>query len=97
MTVRLDANVVRLEGPCRVEEAEVIVGLLQAEERMVDLSRCQSLHGALVQALLAFSPPLVGEPEDRFLRDLLLPALRRQGAANPEATTGAAPFIEDEL
>ncbi|RAK57547.1 hypothetical protein [Phenylobacterium deserti] len=82
MTVRLDGEIVRLEGPCRVEEAETLVALLQAGERGVDLSRCQSVHGAVVQVLVAFAPRLVGEPDDQFLRDLLLPALRGQTAAN---------------
>ena len=79
MTVRLDGNLIRLEGPCRVEEAEVLVGLLQAEVRAVDVSRCQALHSAVAQVLLAFAPPLIGEPDDPFLRDLLLPALGTQG------------------
>ncbi|MGK7867682.1 hypothetical protein [Falsiroseomonas sp. E2-1-a20] len=76
MTVRLDGTVIRLEGACHLEDAEALTVLLQpGESRVVDLSACQSLHGAVVQALLALRPRLAGEPVSPFLRDLLLPAL----------------------
>ncbi|MGG5890201.1 hypothetical protein ACLF3G_24080 [Falsiroseomonas sp. HC035] len=76
MTVRLDGTVIRLEGACHLEDAEALTVLLQPREaRVVDLSACRSLHGAVVQALLAHRPLLAGEPVSPFLRDLLMPAL----------------------
>ncbi len=75
MSVRLDGEVIRLEGECWVEEAETLADLLQTPGRSVDLSRCERLHGALAQALLAFGPPISGEPQSPFLRDHLVPAL----------------------
>ena len=76
MTVRLDGTVIRLEGPCRVEDAEALTILLQAgNASTVDFTTCQSLHGAVVQALLAFRPAIAGTPGAPFLRDLLLPIL----------------------
>ncbi|MCR5874533.1 hypothetical protein LRS10_10350 [Phenylobacterium sp. J426] len=60
MTVRREGDVVWLEGACRVEEAETVVGLLGAGMRTVDLSRCQALHAAVAQVLLAFRPALRG-------------------------------------
>jgi hypothetical protein len=41
----------------------------------LDLSMCEGLHAAVVQAILAFRPTIVGIPDDPFLRDRLLPAL----------------------
>jgi len=41
----------------------------------LDLSMCEGLHAAVVQAILAFRPTIVGVPDDPFLRDRLLPAL----------------------
>lgn len=85
MTVRREGDVVWLEGACRVEEAETVVGLLGAGMRTVDLSRCQALHAAVAQVLLAFRPALRGAPEDLFLREHLLPALTEGGGL---ATSG---------
>lgn len=77
MSVRLDGEVIRLEGVCPLEEAEVLVRLLQqAPGRAVDLSGARQLHAAVVQALLALAPPCAAaSPEEPFLRDLLAPAL----------------------
>ena len=83
MTVRLDGTVIRLEGVCHLEDAEALTVVLQTREtRVVDLSACEALHGAVVQAILALRPRLAGTPASPFLRDLLLPALvaERQGA-----------------
>lgn len=74
MTVRLDGDVIRLEGDCHVEQAEALVQLLQEHHgRPVDLAACRHLHGAVLQVLLAFDVTLRGAPEDPFLRDQVLP------------------------
>lgn len=84
MTVRLDGAVLRLEGSCHLEDAESLTALLQTSGvRVVDLSACQSLHGAVVQALLALGPRVAGIPASPFLRDLLLPALLVKRQAKP--------------
>ncbi len=76
MTVIRDGDVVRLEGLCRVEDAEPLTALLQdSSDFTLDLSACEGLHAAVLQAILAFRPALVGSPDDAFLKDRLLPAI----------------------
>ena len=76
MSVRSEGHVIRLEGACGVEEAEILAALLdESADRVVDLSNCTRLHGALVQALLEFRPALGEPPQDVFIRDFLYPAL----------------------
>lgn len=76
MTVSRDGSVVRLREVCRVEDAETLTALLQDIcDSTLDLTACKGLHAAVVQVLLAFRPKIVGEPDDPFLRDWLLPAL----------------------
>ncbi len=76
MTVSEDGAVIRLQGQCRVEDAEVVTALLlNRSEPLVDLSGCESMHAAVFQVLLAFRPRIVGRPENAFIRDRLLPAL----------------------
>ena len=75
MTVRLDDGMVVLEGDCRVEEAETLAALLSADVRPVDLSRCRSLHGAVLQALLCFRPPVAARPAEGFLNEMVMPSL----------------------
>jgi hypothetical protein len=84
MTVVRDGEVIRLTGLCRVEDAEPLTVLLQGVlDSTLDLSACEGLHAAVLQAILAFRPKIVGVPGDMFLRDRLLPALagERQTAA----------------
>jgi hypothetical protein len=92
MTTRLDGELIRLEGLCRVEEAETLAGLLAAGGRTVDLSECEAMHGAVAQALLAFRPALAGAPRDAFLRELLVPALQSPDAS---ATIPTAPSMKE--
>ena len=74
MTVRLDGDVIRLEGDCHVEQAEHLVQLLEATPgRTVDIALCRHLHAALAQVLLVFRPSVTGRPADPFLRDLIAP------------------------
>jgi hypothetical protein len=76
MSVRLDGNVIILEGPCRVEDAEPLLGWLQADRgRMVDLGKAEHLHAAVLQVLMALRPAIRGTAGDAFLRDWITPAL----------------------
>lgn len=76
MSVRLDGEIIRLEGDCPVEIAETLASLLDAApDRSVDLGSAGPLHGAVLQALLYYQPELIGKPQDPFLTDWILPAL----------------------
>ena len=77
MSIRLEGHIIRLEGDCHVEQAEMLVRLLQEDpSRCVDLEGCRRMHGALAQVLLAFGATVCGTPKTPFLRDLVLPNFR---------------------
>jgi hypothetical protein len=82
MSVRLDGEIIRLEGRCHVEDAEPLVALLQADgTRPVDLAASDALHTAVIQVLLAFRPRLLGDSSDAFVRDWIVPALAGEAPA----------------
>ena len=81
MTVRHEGGTIWLEGDCRVEDAEPLAALLEADAGLtVDLERCRHLHAAVVQALLCYQPATKGDPADSFLRTWIVPGLRRQAS-----------------
>lgn len=81
MSLAHDGDVIRIEGHCRVEDAETLVALLQKSRNVkIDVSACEGLHGAVVQVILAFGCPVVGARTDGFLHKLLVPALVRANA-----------------
>lgn len=72
MTLRTEGERVHLVGRCAVEEAESLASLLLANPAVrIDVSRCDSMHAALAQVLLAFRPSISGAPPDTFLQDLV--------------------------
>ncbi|OYV35649.1 MAG: hypothetical protein B7Z80_17730 [Rhodospirillales bacterium 20-64-7] len=76
MSVELQGDCIILAGRCRVEDAEALLGALQAGPgRTVDLSRCTALHTAVFQVLQAARPTLAGAPAEPGLRNWLMPAL----------------------
>ncbi len=76
MSVRLDGNVILLEGVCRVEDAEPLLGWLQADRgRIVDLTGAEHLHAAVLQVLMALGPAWKGAAKDVFIQDWITPAL----------------------
>lgn len=78
MSVNAVGEVIYLQGPCRVEDAEPLVALLQKSRKVsLDLSTCESLHAAVVQVILAFGGQVVGAPADGFLGEFLVPAIGR--------------------
>ena len=84
MSVRLVNNVIILEGACRVEDAEPLLGWLQGDRgRMVDLTDAEHLHAAVFQVLMALRPTVKGEAKNPFLRDWIAPAL--MGGNSPTA------------
>jgi hypothetical protein len=62
VTVRREANgSIVLEGNCPVEDAEPLLQLLHATPAApCDWTRCNKLHTAVVQVVLAARPMLVG-------------------------------------
>jgi hypothetical protein len=45
------------------------------ERLLVDLGQCRALHGAVLQTLLFYGPPVTGEPSDAFLAKWIAPIL----------------------
>ena len=63
MGVTRSGDLLRLDGHCRVEDAEPLAGMLQAApELAIDLSACEALHSAVFQVLLAFDPSIAAGP-----------------------------------
>lgn len=76
MSLRRDGDVIYFEGHCRVEDAEVLVTLIEpSNDVQLDLTACESLHAAVAQAILVFGCQIVGAPGNGFLKDHLAPAL----------------------
>lgn len=76
MSVDLVDDTIHLSGPVRIEDAEPLVSLLQADRsRRVDLTRAGPLHAAVVQALLVFRPMVIGPAANAFVATWLMPLL----------------------
>jgi hypothetical protein len=86
MSVRLDGQTIVLEAPCRVEDAEPLLGWLQADRgRIVDLTKAEHLHAAVLQILMALGPAIKGSGQDPFTRDWVTPVLMAADAAGTAA------------
>ncbi len=97
MTVTLADETIRISGAGRIEDAETLVALLQANKRrVVDLAEAAVLHTAVVQVLLAFRPRLAGLPEDPFFRTWLLPGLI-EASADPAIVMTSAVVAEADM
>ena len=67
MTIRIESEIIHVEGNSPVEDAEPILAALQdGPARSVDVSRAVRLHSASIQILLALRPPIIGLPSDSF-------------------------------
>ena len=89
MSVRLDGNIIVLEGQCRVEDAEPLLRWLQADPgRIIDLADAEHLHTAVFQVLMALKPGLRGTARDAFLRDWITPALSDRKSVSMAPQTG---------
>ncbi|HEX7948277.1 hypothetical protein [Roseateles sp.] len=83
MSVRLEGDVIFLEGQCHVEQAEQLLLRLQEDpSRRVELSGCRHLHSAVAQVLLSHPVQVCGDPADPFLRQFVAPCF-----ATPEIST----------
>jgi hypothetical protein len=68
---RSDGTIV-LDGRCPVEDAEVLLELLQATPAAsLDWTQCIHLHTAVLQVVLAARPPLAGQCGDAWVRQWL--------------------------
>jgi len=89
MSVHLEGDVIVLEGPCRVEDAEPLLSLLQAGPgRTVDLTRTEHLHAAVLQILMALRPNIRGAGKDTFLQAWIAPVLAAAGSADASPDDG---------
>ncbi|MDB5642703.1 MAG: hypothetical protein JWN07_2020 [Hyphomicrobiales bacterium] len=76
MSVELDGDFIFLKGACTADDAEMLASLLvQQRSRCIDLEKCISLHGAVLQVLIAFRPSVGKTPKDPRLSDLISHAI----------------------
>jgi hypothetical protein len=74
MSVALKDDKIALAGACGVEEAEMLVALIQENPHAaVDVSEAGVVHTALWQVLMALAPPMSGETRDPFIRNWIMP------------------------
>lgn len=87
MSVRVADGIIFIEGRCRIEEAEPLLGyLLEDADRRVDLSACDALHSAVVQILMATKPRITGKPVDPFLCAYVVPLLETERSPSGPAS-----------
>ncbi len=68
MAIRYLKKHAALEGVVTVEDAEGLLQWLRAQATpAVHLGRCEHLHAAALQVLLALRPRVVAVPADRWL------------------------------
>ena len=61
-----------LEGNVSVDDAEALAQWLQQQARpAVHLGKCEHVHGAVLQVLLALRPKVTAPPADPFLAHAL--------------------------
>jgi hypothetical protein len=72
MTIRYLKKHAALEGIVGVDDAEALTQwLLQQGEPAVHLGKCDHLHGAVLQVLLALRPKVTVPPADLLLASVL--------------------------
>jgi hypothetical protein len=72
MTIRYLKKYAALEGVVGVDDAEALTQwLLQQAAPAVHLGKCEHLHGAVLQVLLALRPKLTAAPADPLLASVL--------------------------
>ena len=72
MTIRYLKKHAALEGIVGVDDAETLTQwLLRQAAPAVHLGKCEHLHGAVLQVLLALRPKLVALPPDALLAGVL--------------------------
>lgn len=88
MPVRYLKKHAALEAVVTVEDAEELTQWLrQQADPAVHMGKCDHVHGAVLQVLLALKPRLSAPPADPWLAAVLateLPAARAQPRRNPK-------------
>jgi hypothetical protein len=76
MIVHLADGTISLEGPCPVDDSATLHEyLVESPQATVDWSKCETMHTAVFQVLLAFRPSMRGTPAGNFVRLHLSPLL----------------------
>ena len=89
MGLRIDGDILHLEGHCNVEDAEPLFAWLQTDpNRVVDLAEAMYLHTAVVQVLLALRPRIIGSSRDPFIEDWIFPSLQAEGSPSAMVEQG---------
>jgi hypothetical protein len=79
MSVKLGSGEAVIVNDGDLDDARALDAWLREDpSRGVVLDSCGHLHGAVAQVLLVLGPRLRGRPSDAFVRDWLVPALRRR-------------------
>ena len=84
MTIIVAHGEARLSGLCTAEDAEPLLEFFAAGGDRVDLGKCEHLHAAVLQLLLAARPGITGTPAP-FVREWIVPFLASSGKAPPQA------------
>jgi len=78
MTVALAQGRILITGQGAIEDAETLLLMLRdPAATMIVVEGCGRLSTAVVQLLMACSLPMSGTPADPFMREQVLPAIRR--------------------
>lgn len=73
MTIRYLKKTASLENIVTVEEAEELQQWLMAQPKpTVNLGKCEHIHAAVLQVLLAVKPKVTGDIQDPWLAQALL-------------------------
>jgi hypothetical protein len=71
-----DSGAIILEGNCSVEDAESLLCLLQTTPAAtVDWTRCDRLHTAVLQVIIALAPALAGPCGDPWVDQWVTPKI----------------------
>jgi hypothetical protein len=77
MPIRYLKKHAALEGHVSVDDAEALAQWLRRQGRpAVHMGRCDQVHAAVLQVLLALRPALVAPPANPWLAQALAPATR---------------------
>jgi len=80
MSLTFGADEAIIVGQGDLDDARALDAWLRKDPtRVVNLEGCGHLHSAVVQVLLVLGPRLRGLPTDSFVKEWLVPALRRHG------------------
>ncbi|NYG32978.1 hypothetical protein HZU83_06065 [Sphaerotilus montanus] len=72
MGIRYLKKSATLQGLVSAEDAEILLEWLKSRPgSAVNVTRCQQMHAAVLQVLLALRPRIIGQPADPWLQAVL--------------------------